>query len=101
MVNLKKLYRYRRLVALGAICITVSSAAYEIATSGNPEPPKAEIVYTVQQGDTLWGITSKFVDGSDNILEVMHGIKKQNDIENGYLVPGQKIKIELKVGSPQ
>ena len=95
-MKFKKLYRYRRLVALGAICITATTVIYSIATAGNQySKPKTIIVYTVEQGDTLWGITSKFVDDSDNILEVMHDVKKRNNIENGQIVPGQKISIEL------
>lgn len=96
------IYKYRRVVALGAICIATSIATYSIATTSNEQASETkQIVYTVQQGDTLWGITSKFVDDSDNILQVMHDIKAVNDIENGHLTPGQKIKIELKADSSQ
>lgn len=89
-----KLYRYRKLLAL--------AAAGAVATAGigaimNPKPqPVQEVVYTVQEGDTLWRIADQHKTSGENIQELIYEIKQDNPQIKEYIYPGQQLKISIK-----
>jgi membrane-bound lytic murein transglycosylase D len=49
--------------------------------------PSNSKTYTVQPGDTLWGISKKISGGS------VEKIKNMNNLKNNKLQPGQKLII--------
>ena len=63
----------------------------------NEEPPREEIEYVVQEGDTLWSIAADYIDAEDNILSEIYYIKQKNNLNSAELTVGQKIKIDKKV----
>lgn len=71
-------------IAAGAIAATSLSGDYHYVE------PAQEIVYTVQHGDTLWSIAKENCSDAENILEVIHDIKTNNDI-TAEIHPGQQI----------
>ena len=54
--------------------------------------PTYEFV-TVNDGDTLWSIASKFADENTNLRMFIYEISQLNDIEGSEISPGQEIKI--------
>lgn len=88
------LYKYRKLLALaaaGAVATVGIGAVMKAET-----PPNNEIIYTVEQGDTLWDIAKKYKDPEDDIRQVIYEIKADNPELKGYLQPGQQLKISIK-----
>lgn len=52
---------------------------------------------TVNYGDTLWSIASKYVTDQDDIRNLIIAIKQTNNLDNGVVIhPGQQLKIPLK-----
>ncbi|MEZ0535944.1 LysM peptidoglycan-binding domain-containing protein [Caldicellulosiruptoraceae bacterium PP1] len=50
------------------------------------------IEVTVQEGQTLWELSENYVDNSIDIRKYIDVIEKINNIEGGYIYPGQSIK---------
>lgn len=48
--------------------------------------------YVVRPGDTLWSIATALEPGADP-REVVWAVTRQNDLDPGGLVPGQRIAI--------
>lgn len=88
-----KLYRYRRILALAA---AGAIAAVGFGAAAKPSPPMTEIVYTVNEGDTLWQIADSYIDDEENIQEFIYELKRNNPHIEKYLQPGQQIKIGIK-----
>ncbi|WP_302177311.1 LysM peptidoglycan-binding domain-containing protein [Megamonas funiformis] len=87
---------YKKLMLLGlAGAITLGG----LSVLENKTPPKVEIEYVVQEGDTLWSIAADHIDTEDNILSEIHYIKQKNDLNSAELTVGQKIKIDKKIDS--
>lgn len=90
------LYRYRRVIALAGF---IGVAAIGIGAV-EQEPPKAvEHVYTVEPGDTLWEIANKYRDEDEDIRAVVYAIKKNNNIDDAHLKPGQNLIIKKELPS--
>lgn len=51
--------------------------------------PEKENEYTVQNGDTLWGISMKFYGGANMVYD----IQKLNNLTSTWIYPGQKLKL--------
>lgn len=92
-----KLYRYRRLIALAGI-LSVATVGIGAAVQEH-KPTIMEYQYIVEEGDTLWSIAGKYSDEHEDIREVIYSIRKDNDIDNGHLRPGQKLVIKKELPS--
>jgi len=49
--------------------------------------------YVVAYGDTLWAIAERHQEqaGKRDVREMVHTLKKINELDGGYLHPGQKL----------
>ena len=89
--------RNRAIATILAIAV-VGGMAYGVkALYAYTHQPKTSTVYTVQKGDTLWGIAEKYKSPRDDVRQVMHDIAKDNGLKMGdHLQPGQKLTIEAR-----
>lgn len=88
-----KLYKYRRILALAAAGAVAIAGITEVIHAKNQ---KHEVIYTVQEGDTLWDIAKEHKNPDDDIREIIYEIKEDNPQINKYLQPGQQLKISKK-----
>lgn len=51
----------------------------------------------VEKGDTLWNIIKDNCSNYKDIRKAVYEVKKVNDIFSANIVPGQKIKIPIKL----
>lgn len=52
--------------------------------------------YTVQEGDTLWSISTQFVDKNADIREFYYQIMEDNDLDRDAVIqPGQQLIIHF------
>ena len=72
-----------------AVVISICSAN----TFGSAQPMQVETV-VVEQGDSLWGIASRYADGRD-VREVICEIKTFNSMEQADLYPGMVLEIPI------
>ena len=91
--SLKKAAHIAALVVVAAISIGMSRPAEAVQL--------VETVYTVQPGDTWWGIVEHYrgMDAEDRyVLEYKSELEQLNrGIDLGNLTPGQKLRIQYRV----
>ena len=89
----KKAAHIAALVVVAAISIGMSRPAEDVQL--------VETVYTVQPGDTWWGIVEHFreMDAEDRyVLEYKSELEQLNrGIDLGKLTPGQTLRIQYRV----
>jgi hypothetical protein len=51
--------------------------------------------YYVHEGDNLWDISSRNIPEGYDIRKMIYEIKELNNIETGYIYPGDTIKIPI------
>jgi LysM repeat protein len=76
------------LVVLAGVLIVAPRAVYTMAHSEAPVPAS----YTVDDGDTLWAIASRFSAGQD-IRKVIYAIQQANHMRSATVQPGQVLLI--------
>ncbi len=72
-----------------AVGLFVLACAFQFA----PPKPCEYITYTVQSGDTLWGIAREVYGDEVDIRRKIDEILRLNGIEGGRIVPGQELKV--------
>jgi FOG: LysM repeat len=93
-------------VAIILICLLTGMAGYIGASDGKTNDTglvftahaEEQTIYkniVVKNGDTLWGIASKYMDPSKDIRKEINDICKLNDITPGSIYPGQVLKISV------
>lgn len=53
------------------------------------------LIVSIESGDTLWDIAQSNSPDHMDTRKVIYQIKQVNDLDNGYIYPGQTIKIPL------
>lgn len=91
--NLKK-------AAICAALIGIAAISIGMASRPAADTHLVEITYTVQPGDTWWGIVEKFrgMDVEDRyVLEYKSELDQLNKgIDTGNLTPGQTLRIQYR-----
>lgn len=82
-------------VIVTVILIAAATAVWATVPDRN-EPKYHTVEYTVNEGDTVYGIASKFSKENENINQKSWKITKNNQIQNGLIQPGQVLKIEVQ-----
>ena len=88
----------RAIATILAIAV-VGGMAYGVkALYAYTNQPKTVHVYTytVQKGDTLWGIAEKYKSPREDVRQEMYDIANDNGLKMGdHLQPGQRLTIEV------
>lgn len=52
--------------------------------------------FQVLDGDTLWDIARVYLSPGEDIRKVVYDIREYNNMDSGYIYPGDIIKIPIK-----
>lgn len=83
------------------VCCTFASVMFQgssVAATTNSDNELHHytlVSYTVQPGDTLWGIASKTTEQASEISGVVEQIKLENQLDSSSLQPGQHVMIPV------
>ncbi|RSX55688.1 peptidoglycan-binding protein LysM [Bifidobacterium dolichotidis] len=84
-----------------AIAVMICAIAFGFnAFVADAEPAHAEratatVSYTVQLGDSLWGIAQQVSDGAEDVSEVVHTIATMNHLPNATIIAGQQLQVPI------
>lgn len=97
MPNLNTLSR--RLGGVIAVCVVLSACGFDVPYTkpyGNKtySTPGTHALYTVQSGDTLYGLSRRFGVSQDKII-------KDNTLSTHFLKIGQKLRISKSASQPR
>jgi len=65
--------------------------AYSLSNSMQPDQ---FVEITVNTGDTLWGIATRFA-GNQDPRKMIYSIKKVNQLDSGFITAGQVLRVPL------
>ena len=75
-----------------AMCVTAVFLLIGGAASADAPPPPT-VEYVVGQGDTLWGIASRYTATGDDVRVTVAQIVETNSLSDSGLVPGQVLRV--------
>ncbi len=84
-------HRMRALALLSAIAVIIGGIMFAHGTVANERFDVVTV--TVKEGDTLWGLASKYGDGKDDVRKLVYKISKLNSIDNACVRAGDVIYI--------
>ncbi len=77
-----------------AVLLMGTLMAFFLLLASNVEaaaPAEPAVEYVVQSGDTLWGIASSIAEPGEDVREVIHDLKRSNDLASSSLAIGQRL----------
>lgn len=99
MTLMKYLFRNRRVNTIKYLIITILSLNMILfglifnQSKAISKPEEKYIIITVKEGQTLWGIASNYKPDGIDIRKLIYEIKKENEMQDALIVPGQILKI--------
>lgn len=95
----KRSVNWKRVIIVAALTLGAVAFTYEalqVADAVNEANNKEIVVsYTVQQGDSLWGIAKMFYGEDEDVDKMMWIIKQDNDITGDNVNAGKVLMIKL------
>lgn len=89
--------KIRAIAALLAVFAVFAAFTLAVELWPPPEPKtRVEATYTVQEGDTLWGIAEAYC-GDKYILMYLDDLERLNPGLTADIRPGQKIRVTMLV----
>lgn len=89
--------KYRFFIFMTIVCIILISSINTILglnTAASAQDPIYKEV-SVQEGDTVWTLAQNNISNQTDTRKFIYEIKLVNHLDNGYIYPGQVIKIPI------